>query len=51
MPGSTNYLQTNLFDVKIDYDCTQASSYTYTPIASILLETGANNTGNTNIYY
>jgi len=46
-----NYLETNLFDVKVDYNCTLASSYTYNPIASILIETETNNTGIASRYY
>ena len=46
-----NYLETNLFDVKVDYVCTSASSYTYNPITSLLLETETNNTVITNRYF
>jgi len=44
-------LRDNLFDVKVDYVCTSASSYVYNPITSILLETETNNTGIANRYY
>lgn len=46
-----SFLETNLFDVKVDYVCTSTSSYSYTPITSILLETETNNTGIANRYY
>lgn len=46
-----SYLETNLFDVKVDYVCTSASSYTYNSIASILIETETNNTGIANRYH
>ena len=46
-----SYLETNLFDVKVDYVCTLASSYVYNPITSILLETETKNTGIANRYF
>ena len=46
-----SFLETNLFDVKVDYVCTSPSSYTYNPISSIFLETETNNTGIANRYY